>query len=95
MTSLAMIAGMVPMALGWARGGEQTAPLGRAVIGGLAAATLATLFVLPSVFALLQGRASISSSSISPADAGSPYYEPPQQEAKQPSAPKPEVVHGS
>ena len=47
MTSCAMIAGMVPMALGWGEGGEQTAPLGRAVIGGLAAATLATLLVLP------------------------------------------------
>ena len=43
MTSCAMIAGMVPMAVGWSEGGEQTAPLGRAVIGGLAAATLATL----------------------------------------------------
>ncbi len=57
MTSCAMIAGMVPMALGWSEGGEQTAPLGRAVIGGLAAATLATLIVLPTVFALVQGRA--------------------------------------
>ena len=43
MTSCAMMAGMLPMALGWGEGGEQTAPLGRAVIGGLAAATLATL----------------------------------------------------
>src|SRR5262249_3186105 len=44
MTSLAMIAGMIPMALGLGEGGEQTAPLGRAVIGGLAASTVATLF---------------------------------------------------
>ena len=58
MTSAAMIAGMVPMALGLGEGGEQTAPLGRAVIGGLAAATLATLFVLPSVYALVQRSAS-------------------------------------
>ena len=56
MTSCAMIAGMVPMALGRSEGGEQTAPLGRAVIGGLAAATLATLAVLPAVFAMVQGR---------------------------------------
>ena len=54
MTSCAMIAGMMPMALGLGEGGEQTAPLGRAVIGGLVAATLATLLVLPAVFALLQ-----------------------------------------
>ncbi len=50
-----MIAGMVPMALGLGEGGEQTAPLGRAVIGGLLAATLATLFVLPLVFAVVHG----------------------------------------
>src|SRR5262249_9865361 len=52
MTSCAMIAGMFPMALGLGEGGEQTAPLGRAVVGGLFFATLATLLVLPSVFAL-------------------------------------------
>ena len=57
MTSFAMIAGMMPMALGFGEGGEQTAPLGRAVVGGLAAATLATLFVLPLVFAIVQRRA--------------------------------------
>src|SRR5205823_4764015 len=57
MTSMAMIAGMMPMALGLGEGGEQTAPLGRAVVGGLSAATLATLFVLPSVFAIVQARA--------------------------------------
>src|SRR5262249_50429222 len=56
MTSLAMMAGMLPMALGLGEGAEQTAPLGRAVIGGLFAATLAPLAVLPAVFALLQGR---------------------------------------
>jgi multidrug efflux pump subunit AcrB len=53
MTSLAMIAGMLPMALGLGRSGEQSAPLGRAVVGGLALATVATLLVLPAVFALL------------------------------------------
>ena len=56
MTALAMIIGMVPMALGLGEGGEQNAPLGRAVIGGLTFATIATLFFVPSVFALLHGR---------------------------------------
>ncbi len=55
MTALAMIIGMVPMALGAGEGGEQNAPLGRAVIGGLTAATVATLVFVPSVFALLHG----------------------------------------
>ncbi|WP_446744984.1 efflux RND transporter permease subunit [Silvibacterium acidisoli] len=57
MTALAMIIGMVPMALGLGDGGEQNAPLGRAVIGGLMCATVATLIFVPSVFALLHGRA--------------------------------------
>jgi multidrug efflux pump subunit AcrB len=56
MTALAMIIGMVPMALGFGEGGEQNAPLGRAVIGGLTLATVATLFFVPSVFALLHRR---------------------------------------
>jgi len=56
MTALAMIIGMVPMALGFGEGGEQNAPLGRAVIGGLTLATIATLFFVPSVFAMLHGR---------------------------------------
>ena len=55
MTALAMIIGMVPMALGMGDGGEQNAPLGRAVIGGLLCATVATLVFVPSVFALLHG----------------------------------------
>ena len=56
MTALAMIIGMVPMALGLGEGGEQNAPLGRAVIGGLLLATLATLFFVPSFFTLIHGR---------------------------------------
>jgi multidrug efflux pump subunit AcrB len=56
MTALAMLIGMVPMALGFGEGGEQNAPLGRAVIGGLAAATVATLLFVPAVFALFHGR---------------------------------------
>ncbi|HTI72880.1 MAG TPA: efflux RND transporter permease subunit [Candidatus Limnocylindria bacterium] len=68
MTSLAMIAGMMPMALGWGDGGDQTAPLGRAVVGGLALATVATLFVLPSVFVILRGQANTKSRSLDPDD---------------------------
>ena len=56
MTALAMIIGMVPMALGLGEGGEQNAPLGRAVIGGLIFATVATLFFVPAVFSVLHGR---------------------------------------
>jgi multidrug efflux pump subunit AcrB len=55
MTALAMIIGMVPMALGLGDGGEQNAPLGRAVIGGLLCATIATLVFVPSVFAIVHG----------------------------------------
>jgi len=55
MTALAMIIGMVPMALGMGEGGEQNAPLGRAVIGGLVFATIATLFFVPAFFSLLHG----------------------------------------
>ncbi len=62
MTALAMIIGMVPMALGLGEGGEQNAPLGRAVIGGLLCATVATLVFVPAVFAMLHGRRSSGSS---------------------------------
>jgi multidrug efflux pump subunit AcrB len=76
MTSAAMIAGMVPMALGLGESGEQTAPLGRAVIGGLAAATIATLLILPSIFAIVQGRSTARTASQDPTDPDSPYYDP-------------------
>ncbi len=76
MTALAMIAGMVPMAVGLGEGGEQTAPLGRAVIGGLIASTATTLLVLPAVFAALMRRASVVSPSLSPTDPQSRYYSP-------------------
>jgi multidrug efflux pump subunit AcrB len=56
MTALAMIIGMIPMSLGAGEGGEQNAPLGRAVIGGLLCATVATLTFVPAVFALLRHR---------------------------------------
>jgi multidrug efflux pump subunit AcrB len=58
MTALAMIIGMLPMALGFGEGGEQNAPLGRAVIGGLLFATVATLFFVPTIFTLVHGRRS-------------------------------------
>jgi multidrug efflux pump subunit AcrB len=69
MTSVAMIAGMTPMALGLGESGGQTAPLGRAVIGGLIFATFATLLVLPSVFAIVQSRAHRRPASLNPDDA--------------------------
>ena len=73
MTSLAMIAGMIPMALAIGQGSEETAPLGRAVIGGLFAATLATLFLLPNVFGMVQKGASLKSSSLDPEDPDSSF----------------------
>ena len=66
MTSLAMIAGMIPMATGMGESGDQTAPLGRAVIGGLVFSTLAALLILPQVYALLQRRTSLESPSLMP-----------------------------
>jgi multidrug efflux pump subunit AcrB len=73
MTSIAMIAGMMPLALGLGEGGDQTAPLGRAVVGGLVAATLATLFILPCVFALLTTR-KVRSVSLDPDDSESAHH---------------------
>jgi hypothetical protein len=87
MTSCAMIAGMVPMAVGWSEAGEQTAPLARAVIGGLAAATLATLIVLPTVFALVQGPTGRESASLDPDDPASPHYHEEEQESQELSQP--------
>jgi multidrug efflux pump subunit AcrB len=74
MTSAAMIAGMLPLAIGFGEGAEQTAPLGRAVVGGLVAATLATLLVLPAVFAIVQGRGHRRSVSLDPDDTASPEH---------------------
>jgi len=75
MTAAAMISGMVPMALGTSEAGPPAAPLGRAVIGGLIVSTFTTLTVLPSIYAILQGRASMTSLSLNPMDPGSRYYD--------------------
>ncbi len=74
MTSAAMLAGMLPLALGLGESGQQTAPLGRAVIGGLLAATFATLLILPAVFAIVQSRATIKSASLDPEDPESAFH---------------------
>jgi len=76
MTSLAMIAGMLPMAAGLGESGQQSAPLGRAVVGGLALATLATLFVLPAAFAVIRGKAGRRSPSLHPDDSADATQEP-------------------
>jgi len=73
MTSMAMIAGMIPMALGIGEGAQQTAPLGRAVIGGLLFATGATLLILPLVFSMIQERAGVKSPSLDPEDPQSAF----------------------
>jgi multidrug efflux pump subunit AcrB len=74
MTSFAMMAGMLPMALGLGEAGDQIAPLGRAVIGGLAASTLATLFILPAIFCIVRGRAHRNSVSLDATDPESPLH---------------------
>jgi multidrug efflux pump subunit AcrB len=78
MTAGAMICGMLPMALGFSEGGGQTAPLGRAVIGGLLFSTFATLTFLPAIYSILQQNASTTSLSLNPDDPSSRYYEQPQ-----------------
>ena len=75
MTAAAMICGMVPMAIGFGESGSQSAPLGRAVIGGLVLSTLTTLTILPSLYAILQKNASTKSPSLNPMDKESRYYE--------------------
>jgi multidrug efflux pump subunit AcrB len=78
MTASAMIFGMIPMAFGLSEGGSQTAPLGRAVIGGLLLSTFATLTFLPAIYSILQRNASVQSASLNPDDPSSRYYEQPQ-----------------
>jgi multidrug efflux pump subunit AcrB len=76
MTSVAMVVGMVPMALGLGEGGDQASPLGRAVIGGLAASTFAALLILPLVFAWVQEKTTTTSVSLDPEDKESTHYIP-------------------
>jgi multidrug efflux pump subunit AcrB len=75
MTAAAMIFGMAPMAIGFGEGGAQSAPLARAVIGGLVAATFTTLTILPSIYAIFERKASITSPSLNPMDPASRYYD--------------------
>lgn len=75
MTSLAMIAGMIPMAIGLGEGGEQTAPLGIAVIGGLLFSLLTTLFILPLIYNTVTRRKIYSNVSLDPDDTSSKYYD--------------------
>nr|WP_199157942.1 efflux RND transporter permease subunit [Pedobacter sp. ASV2] len=74
MTSVAMVMGMLPMAIGHGEGGDQVSPLGRAVIGGLIASTFAVLIILPLVFAWVQGKVSTDSISLDPEDKESTHY---------------------
>jgi len=76
MTSVAMVVGMIPMASGFGEAGDQAAPLGRAVIGGLIASTFAALFMLPLVFTWVQKKTSIDSVSLDPEDKNSKHYIP-------------------
>jgi multidrug efflux pump subunit AcrB len=77
MTAAAMIFGMAPMAMGFGEGSSQAAPLGRAVIGGLIMSTFATLTILPSIYAVVQRKASVDSPSLNPMDPASRYYHAP------------------
>jgi multidrug efflux pump subunit AcrB len=74
MTASAMIAGMIPMAIGFGEGGPEAAPLGRAVIGGLIFSTFTTLLILPAIYSLLQKNASTTSNSLNPLDPESQYH---------------------
>lgn len=74
MTTLAMAAGMLPMAIGFGEGGDQVSPLGRAVIGGLIASTFAVLVLLPLVFAWIQNKTTVQSPSLDPEDENSTLY---------------------
>jgi len=74
MTSVAMIAGMLPMAIGHGEGGDQVSPLGRAVIGGLIFSTFTVLLILPLIFAWAQGKATTQSVSLDPEDEESQFY---------------------
>ena len=74
MTTLAMTAGMLPMAIGFGEGGDQVSPLGRAIIGGLVASTFSVLIILPLVFAWVMGKSKIQSPSLDPEDENSIHF---------------------
>ncbi len=76
MTSVAMVVGMLPMASGWGDGGDQAAPLGRAVVGGLIASTFAALINLPLVFSWAMNKTTTTSVSLDPEDKDSAHYIP-------------------
>ncbi|MGJ1362093.1 efflux RND transporter permease subunit [Sphingobacterium spiritivorum] len=76
MTTLAMVAGMLPMAIGFGEGGDQVSPLGRAVVGGLFASTFSVLILLPLLFSWIQQKSSITSVSLDPEDESSIHYSP-------------------
>jgi multidrug efflux pump subunit AcrB len=76
MTTIAMIAGMIPMASGLGEAGDQTAPLGRAVIGGLILSTFVSLFILPVIFYLIRRNSPVHAVSLDPDDQHSIYYDP-------------------
>ena len=84
MTSVAMVVGMLPMASGMGDGGEQAAPLGRAVVGGLIASTFAALFILPLVFSWVQNKSSTASVSLDPEDKESAHYIPELNHSRRP-----------
>jgi multidrug efflux pump subunit AcrB len=76
MTGCAMIAGMIPMSMGLGKGGDQIAPLGIAVIGGLLFSLVSTLLILPLIYERVQGNKIHTSASLDPDDAESRYYQP-------------------
>jgi multidrug efflux pump subunit AcrB len=75
MTSISMVVGMIPMATGLGESGGETAPLGRAVIGGLLASTVASLLVLPHIFSMVQRKRSVESVSLDPDDNLSTHFD--------------------
>ena len=86
MTACAMTVGMVPMSLALEAGSQMQAPLGRAVIGGLVMSTVATLLIVPAVFALILGGSRRHSLSVHPDDKESAYYDPPDETPDNPSS---------
>ncbi|HTC19420.1 MAG TPA: efflux RND transporter permease subunit, partial [bacterium] len=75
MTAIAMVVGMVPMALGLSESGQQTAPLARAVIGGLCGSTVTTLLIMPIIYAIVHHDKPTHTGSLDPMDPNSAYYE--------------------